>query len=230
MPVLILLIYYVHDLCLLNRYNYLTKFATYQAIQMIQSVTQNRTDKRLTKADFDRIGKAVMLCMPVCLPPGLKSVYNNIGFSYSLNCAYVQGVGNDRCKVLWTIYTDIHDYEDVHCFSEGTAGNRLTGAHAFTLQSRYDRPETIGQEISSTTLWSDLHIKNGEKKAIIEVTLYINAGKRKDAINCISELIGLFLLKVPGYKGHGQKDQSLFLPSHTIFYPNLGVFTDSPPQ
>ena len=54
-PVLFSLIYYVYDLAKMKRYNERMDFVGHQMAGMIQNISQNRADKRITKADLRNI-------------------------------------------------------------------------------------------------------------------------------------------------------------------------------
>ena len=60
-PVLILLIYYMHDLFKIQRYYSQTEFVAYQMAQMLQTVSQNRSDKKITLSDLKRVTAAAYL-------------------------------------------------------------------------------------------------------------------------------------------------------------------------
>ena len=103
--ILIILIFYAHDLALLSQYNRRMKFVAEQMASMIQNVSQNRTDKRITANDLRYIFAATFQS----IYPGLTMYGDGTGYRYKFGhmpaCAivYVKGESDGNVSCKWAL-------------------------------------------------------------------------------------------------------------------------------
>ena len=184
------------------------------AANAVQNVTQNRENKKLTKQDFVNICQLWSLSFP------LK------GIRMFSSLVYVQGTGNDKCKVMWFCNAELTKTaarwkHDNTTYTEG--GTISVGGSVSTLWGGYGHGgHKIKTECISTELFSDLHIKEGEIKIVLETQLHCDGS----IDNMNKETMGFHFLRA-SYKNYN----CAYIPQHVIFTPKPEIFDpNSPPQ
>ncbi len=219
-PLLLVIILYIYDI---NKFSYIKnciKTATYYGVNIIQNISQNRTNKKLTKNDFINLSRTLILSLPISQAM-IQNKYKSQLYIIT-TMTLIEGITNDKCKVKWSIFTDFNEGQITKYVSNNNANTDITGTWASVLNYRYGCTAKINQEIISTTLFHDLHIKKGEIKAILEISFYNNhTGRTKN----IEELLETKLLKLPSLKGLGDT----YFNTHVIFSPKAGIFDISTP-
>lgn len=200
------------------------KNAAYYAVGAIQNVSQNRENKKLTKLDIQQIAAMWILCLPISLD-FINYKYLN-AVLISTNLTLVEGTGTDKCKVRWSGYTDRTRLPFTSWnVRKKNDGDTLTAAFAVSLHTRYGQSVKINQEVVSTNLYKDLHIKAGEIKMILELSFY-NSASMKGKIP-IEKAFGFNMLKMPSW---GNKND-VYLNTWVIFSPQNDIFDpDNPPE
>lgn len=220
--VFIIIIFYVYDLCLLKRVNSYMKSAACYAVNMLQNVSQNRSNKQLTRTDIENIARAWVLTLPISLDFIAGKTKNELLLVTAITL--VKGTEVNKCKVLWHSYIDFKKFPNIDRYNANNqSGKPITGAHACSLNSRYRVTAKIGQEVDTHNLYSDLHINPNEIKAILELSMYNNSGMKK--VITIEKAFGFLLINLPSYKN--LKDT--YFNTHVIFTPKFGLFSETEP-
>ncbi|MBE6447602.1 MAG: hypothetical protein E7015_03940 [Alphaproteobacteria bacterium] len=224
---MIMLLYYIHDLVLLKQIQRRMHFCTLCAVSMMQNVSQNRTDKKITKEDLDRIFKASYMTV-FSNPHDVCSKWSGKGWSGS-DITYfaplvilVEGTGDNQCKVNWYCWVDImQTYATINKYAKVTSGG-FGSSTAFSLC--YKNVGSIGQSRSASDFYPDLKIQKGEIKIIVETNIQYDRGKS------IKELLGFYLISPSKYPGCTSRQNPYFL-NYVIFSPRPGIFDPTtPPQ
>ncbi len=191
------------------------KTALHYTVNMMQNVTQNRLDKKLTKQDCINIHKAWLLNL-FSAPHNTPQLFSP--FMPSTSIILVVGTGNNRCKVMWTAFVDGRNYNAISLTTNNKKGSALIGATSCSLNGTYGHNEKIGQEVISTNLYSNLNIKQGEIKVIIELAMFCFSSDPKP----ISSYFGLKMLKL--HRLNTRKNRGSYLIEYIIFSPKIGIF------
>ncbi|MDR0677229.1 MAG: hypothetical protein LBF57_00945 [Holosporaceae bacterium] len=164
-PVLVVLMYYMHDVPKLARIHERMEFCAHCAVNMFQNISQNRADKKITLKDLDYIVSSAML-------PYFGGGTNQYAQSgYILPCGFepealiycVLGIGENKAKILWIAYSD---------------WNWLPGAKKFTYLSSAPSNRSIikgslNTEMDCSSIYKDLTIKDGEMKILFVKVLAV---------------------------------------------------------
>ena len=222
-PIMIMLLYYIHDLVLLKQIQRRMHFNTLCAVSMMQNVSQNRTDKKITKEDLDRIFKASYMAVFSNPEQTIKSIYKENSETFlSPTVILFEGTGNNRCKIKWYCWVDIKDNFSVLNKYVGKTSGVLTDNASCSL--KYKNAGNVGEEKDASVFYQDLKIQKGEIKVVVETCIYRNAGKS------IKELIGFYIFDPKIYPGNKNKYSPYFV-SYVIFSPRPGIFDPTtPPQ
>ena len=223
-PILIIVIFYVHDLALYAQLKSKTEFVAYSVVSMLQNVSQNRSSRRITLDDIRRIRCAASLIVyPAMLGFATSgrgsSAYRSVGHFLSLYIYCVVGTGNNKGKCVWRWDSGYQNTTVANSDSGTTTGNNLYAV------VRYQ-----GSETDTNNIYKGLTIKNGEMKIIVEISLRTGLCKYTNGQSVssvpISKRFGFYLItpKCPTPKGNGSHFHSV-----VIFSPNPDLFTTSPP-
>lgn len=228
MPVLIILLYYINDLSKLKRYYDQTEFVAQQMVNILQNISQNRTDKKINKDDIKYAASLAHLT----IYPG-KTMYadgKRGNASHELShmpyffIHYVRASPGGRASVLWSYY----------CFCYNAVNP--TGWQIGDVTGAYSNYSLVKRKIDADPkdIYSILKIDEGDDDKIIiecplfcrERTMSLNAyaasdnqdTRAKKAFNCI------LVTPRASYK------ESLFgfyFPSVVIFTPKKGLFDEN---
>ena len=220
---MIMLLYYIHDLVLLKQIQRRMHFNTLCAVSMIQNVSQNRTDKKITKEDLDRIFKASYMAVFSCPEKTLQQISGGKTNDATYFCPVVimlEGTGNNKCKVNWYCYIDITDVSCLTKYNSITSGV-WRSCSAATLSYKN---VTLHEEIDAKSLYDDLYIQNGEIKVVVETNVVRYTGKT------IKEIFGFHMIEPEPYPG-SKGGYAPYFYNHVIFSPRPGIFDPTtPPQ
>ncbi|MBQ3565080.1 MAG: hypothetical protein IJA14_02945 [Alphaproteobacteria bacterium] len=228
MPVLILLIYYMHDLFLLQRYHSQTEFVAYQAIQMIQSISQNRSDKKITLTDLRNIYTSVFLSVyPTNNFSSIAGAHKNNHWG-ELFLYYVRGNSDGTASVIWSL--------QINLFNNNEVRNTPSLVRAQAREASNGRSRIpIVQNVSPKTIYSKLNIGKNDIRMILEACLdYSTAGGYNlsngspNSTIPYDKVYGFHLLK-PKYGGRVSGEFTCF-NSIVVFSPNPNLFTETAPQ
>ncbi len=104
MPVLIILLYYINDLSKLKRYYDQTEFAAQQMANILQNISQKRTDKKITVNDL----KYAVTLASQTIYPGTTMFHNGICYGLchrpEFFITYVKGETDGIASCKWVCH------------------------------------------------------------------------------------------------------------------------------
>ncbi|MBQ3564639.1 MAG: hypothetical protein IJA14_00660, partial [Alphaproteobacteria bacterium] len=159
---MILLIYYMHDLFLIQRYYFQTEFVAYQAVQMIQSISQNRSSKAITANDLRYIHTAAFLSIyPTNNFSSIAGAHKNNHWG-EIFLYYVKGNDDGTANVEWGI--------DIHIFNQNTVRDSPSTVRINAREEQNNRSHvTMAKNVSPQTIYPKLKIGKNEVKMILEI-------------------------------------------------------------
>ena len=189
------LIYYLHDVPKLQRYQQQMDFVAQQVAQMLQNVSQQRTNKRITQNDIVNVARAAYLTVfpGVSMVP-IRNEWLPLGFYVECFLFGVRGEPNNKASVKWVIQL---------YFLRGSYFGVGSASSACIAQNK--------QNVYPSEIYPSLTIKDGEIKIIVECHLrygsthYFSDGRKCSDVS-FRELFG-FLVYTPqpdtfeSYKG-----------------------------
>ena len=211
------LIYYLHDVPKLQRYQQQMDFVGQQVAQMLQNVSQRRTNKRITQSDIANVIRAAYLTVF----PGVSMLASQkeiIPFGFFVQCSllYIEGEPNNKASVKWRLVCYITQGPFVSFIFKDISGQ---------------------QSVAPSVISPSLTIKNGEVKMLVVSELqYAKPFSFADGRKCrdvsFREAFGFLIHDPRPYDTNGNSHTNFcnFFTSHTIFTPAAGLFDDTRPQ
>lgn len=153
----------MHDLFTIQRWYSQTEFVAYQMVQMIQSISQNRSDKKITLADLRYILSAAYLT----IYPGTTMYWKNRGHEFAHFphpfVYYVKGLSNGNASCIWRV--QLHPSHSVCVSPQTMYAACVSESHSISIvQYKTDVPPA--------QIWPTLKIKPGEVKIIVETNVH----------------------------------------------------------
>ena len=111
------------------------KTGAYYGVNIIQNISQNRTDKKLTKNDFINLSRAWALSLPISQAIIQNKYQSQLNINTDL--ILIEGVDNDKCKVKWSIFTDFKEGQVKKYWSNNKVNNDIIETYASVLHPRY---------------------------------------------------------------------------------------------
>lgn len=219
-PVFLVLIYYMHDIPKSQRYKTQMQFVAQQMAQLFQTVSQGRTNKRITRNDFAWVGQAAYLSMfPGASVRPIRDSYLPIGYFVEFYVFYVIGEANNKASVKWMTFVYILGGGNPTVTTSSSQGHDGSAVKFKT-------------NVNPSEICPELQIKQGEAKIIIDAYLRYCDGKYfADGRPCKNvskrEVFG-FLFYTPFYYTHNA-DYYNYYNGRVIFTPADGLFSSSPP-
>jgi hypothetical protein len=201
------------------------KFCAHCLANMLQNVSQNRENKKITLNDI----RYVMTGAYQAFYPGttMFSLTSSKPFRHHychwpngfIHC--VKGNGNGTASVLWSVIFYTHDRKTPQMIEAGTRVNH------------YDSIIRTLKNVSPEQIYKGLKISGEEIKIMVECAVIritdshyeLSDGRKMNAISD-QEAFGFFMLnpqKVVGGSG------SVFYNTIVIFTPRPGLFDETPP-
>ena len=210
----------MHDLFTIQRWYSQTEFVAYQMVQMIQSISQNRSDKKITLADLRYIVSAAYLT----IYPGTTMYWKNQGHEFGHFphpfVYYVKGLSNGNASCIWRV--QLHPSHSGSVSPRTMDGGCVSEPHSASIVQ-------YKTDVSPTQIYPALKIKPGEIKIIVEALIFYgcdgNYWRFADGRRGVPsrEAFGLFLI-TPKRTGSG------YFNSVVIFSPNPGLFDEGGPK
>ena len=229
MPILIILLFYIHDLIKIKRYYSQTEFVAQQMANIIQNISQKRSDKKITLTD---LGYAASLAF-LSIYPG-KTMYSDrkrgnasheLSHFPKFHIHYVKGLSGGKASGIWALRFRIQ---------EGTTPTEW----AYTVMKSTDSDSKVkwGTNLAQSTIYPTLKMDEGKYKIILECVLYngessmsnneylatdSQSTRAKKSFKC------RLITPKPNYKsdGHGY-----YFDSVVIFTPKPGLFDETAPS
>lgn len=221
-PILIILLFYVNDLIRIRRLYSQTEFVGQQIVNMIQNISQKRSDKKLKREDISNI--FALACQTIY--PGTTMFVQEKGFEFAhtplFKLYYVQGLNGNKASCKWRIGADsyalTYNNPDLlnNCYtyaSTDSAGSSV----------RY-KTEVIPSEIYPT-----LKIDSGVNKIILEIAILRDSSNKNYGKGSITDKQA-FSLHLVNPKKRTWDRYLYFFTSVIIFTPKPGLFDETPPQ
>ena len=221
MPILIVLLFYIHELIRIKRYYAQTEFVGQQTANILQNISQKRSDKKVTVNDLRYTCSLAWLSVY----PG-KTMYSIDGSSDHhplihfpwVNMYLVKGEAGGKAKCLWG--------KVIRCSyginpSRWYVGDITSSVTSSTVTYRSD-------VVPAETIHPTLKINEGDKKIILETSIYWNKSYKdgnEKSVSTAHEAFGCYQVNPK----HLPKHNWLFFNSVVIFTPKPGLFSETPP-
>ena len=191
-------------------------------INVIQNISQNRVDRRITQRDLNYAryiaGQTYF--------PGLSQYAVNEGYQMGICPVFfiycVKGTDHNKCKVIWSM--------DGHSTTESPDDIKLG---SFSGTSSWSLVNSPNGELNSPDVYKSLEIEKGEVKILLE--FHINAlpsYKFWDGTSLFSiplpKRFGLFLISPKSCRN--SRNIYSYFNSVVIFNPKPGLFSETPPR
>jgi len=219
MPVLIILLFYIHDLSRLKRYYDQTEFVAQQMVNILQNIAYSRAQEGGTISASD-IKRAASLAY-LSIYPGTTMFTTKSGSEYHvfnhqprIYMHYVESNGDGTVSNVWSFWARTNS--NLSSWSGGT-----------------DKPtESIinwGENVPPSSIYPSLKMDDGNPRIILEVQFRWNPSQQRDAngktANSAREVFK-FLTVNPTSKG---QNNSAYFTSVVTFIPNAG-FSETAPK
>ena len=231
MPILIVLIFYIHDLVKLKRLHSQTEFVAQQMANILQNISQKRegVNRKITLPDIRYAASLAYLSMF----PGTARFtsnkvtiatsdlgYNPLGYIFC-----VKGNSDSTASVLWT--------RRFHF-----AGSVYNPASVSIDQYWLDRSNVKRlTKASPSEIYPTLKIEKDQIKIIIECAVHYSPANsysfsdgRKTRDVSPSEAFGLRLFKLSPPETRAGSNDAIYFHSAVIFTPKPGLFDATPPK
>ena len=223
MPILIILLFYFHDLVKLKRYYSQTEFAAQQFANIIQNISQKRGNKRITNNDL----RYACYLSHLTIYPGTMMLSNEIGYGFAhrqeLFMAYVVGNSDGTASCKWTL----------HLPTAGATSPKTYEIIKSKKESPYSSLIKFKSNAAPSEIYPTLKVSSGEEKIIVESTIMFRpAFARYDGSKpgSAKKAFGYFLLNPkPETKASTSEAQEWHYHSVVIFTPRAGLFNENPP-
>jgi Flp pilus assembly protein TadG len=221
-PVLIAIVYYLHDIPKYRRTWAKAEFITHEISGMIQNISQNRENKKITQNDLRYCVAAAFLSFypGTTQFPKSYNVFKQPG-SVCGRIFYVVGNADKTASVKWCM-----QYQLVYEKGDNTSPRTMS----ITKNDNTKLMVKTKNNVEPSEIYSKLSINPGETKVIIENAMYFSKAtdlKLTDGHTWAdfspSEVYG-FLFLTP--KPYSNTNYFIF---HVIFTPNPGLFDETPP-
>ncbi|MDR2780892.1 MAG: hypothetical protein LBB21_00290 [Holosporaceae bacterium] len=189
---------------------------------MIQNVSAERTDKKVTKRDLVRIACAAFL--PHFGGGTLQYSNGWVVKKYSSVMAlfYIQGTGNNKGKIMWIMYQN---------GISGTAnGILIQSSGVINGWAVFARDLTCGVEYDLDVIHKGLKINAGDIKIVVNAAVYIDIKYVfSNGVNIKStpSLWGFFIL-IPKTESPSVGQEYFYC--NMEFTPNFALFNEKGPQ
>lgn len=218
-PVFLTLIYYLHDIPRAQRYKQQMNFVAQQMSQMLQTVSQGRSNKRITWTDIKNAALAAYLTMypGVSMKP-TQPQYFPLGFYVEAYVYYVVGEANGKASAKWW---------------EGLYYTQLSPSYFSGSEDDSSRLVRFLRNADPAQIHSSLTIKPGEVKMIVECQLRHHKDKHfSDGRKCsdvsFREMFGFLFYNPSPLVGKSTDYKSCYIGT-AIFAPRDGLFSSSMP-
>lgn len=220
----------------MKRYNERMNFVAYQIAQIIQTVSQNRDDTKITVNDLINAWKAAYLTLfpGDTVTPTTRFEYP-LGYHVFYTIFYVKGTDDSTASVIWAASFAGDGGNDTILNSDMTENkNGSWYRKSYANYGEIDRMITnFSKNVSPDKIHPDLVIQKDEVKIIIECSLlYCPERNFADGRQCskvpFQKALGFYFIS-PRRVGQSSHFYS-FLNAAVIFTPKSGLFSETMPQ
>lgn len=227
-PIFIILLFYINDLVRLKRWHSQTEFVAQQMANIIQNISQKRSNKKITANDIKyAVSAAYLSAFPGTSRFTSNKVTNSTGeLGYNpLGLIYcVQGITDSTAKVRWV--KRFHMAGITYNPSQVAIDNTINRSNVKNLSNA-----------SPSEIYPTLRIEKDQIKIIIECAIHYSqasgysfADGRRTASVSPSQAFGLKLYKLsPPVTRDGTNNDAIYFHSAVIFTPNPELFNETAP-
>lgn len=224
LPILFILILYIHDLTYYKRIKGKTEFIAYEMANLFQNVSQNRTNVGITWNDCRHVTAAAYLTF--YRGTTMYSPHKESGghFPHPL-IYYVKGLDNGNASCIWRA--------QMHPAGDTTPNNMSGGVSYNDYLISVVRYKT---NVPPAQIYPGLTIKPGEVKIIIDAIIYYHSGYWGAKGLSPRDVFG-FKVITPKFRNEktgsisgGCNQNTGFFNSVVIFTPKTGLFSETPPK
>lgn len=228
MPVFVILLFYINDLVRLKRWRSQTEFVAQQMANIIQNISQKRSNKKITANDIKyAVSTAYLSAFPGTSRFFNKKATNDLGYN-PLGFIYcVQGISDSTAKVLWAKRFHISTGQIFNPSQVVVQNTNIRRSNVKNL--------TAGG--SPSEIYPLLRIEKDQIKIIIECAIhyypsdsyYFTDGRRTSNVSP-AHAFGLRLYKLaPPVTRDGVANDAIYFHSAVIFTPNPELFNETAP-
>ena len=220
-PVFLALIYYLHDVPKVNRYNEQMKFVSYQLAQILQTTSKYRANKAITKRDLKYAADAAYLSIypgtSMRTKGGLGGPFVGPGFPNGA-IYYVKCDASGRASVKWILH---YQY-----------GGASTGG-VFHIANELRSRVKVLSNAAPESIYPGLKMQPGEAKILVapiifyspEETYYIKVDGRRWNQSTTREEFGFLFASPP----HNGVSHEFYFENVAVFAPSAGLFSETVP-
>jgi len=224
MPILIILLFYIDDLVRIKRYYSQTEFVAQQFANIVQNISQKRTDKKIKIDDLRCCFSAAYLS----LYPGTTMFFKGQGHEFAhipyIEVYFVRGLEHGKASVFWRM--NIHTSElstisplKIQCEPRLPINDYICSSVRFL------------QNVNPEQIHPSLSIKYGEEKIIVESFLRWDVDCKYSNGTIASNPKQTFKLYLASPNGrYFNSSTGGFFHSVQIFTPKPGLFNETPPS
>lgn len=217
MPILIVLLFYIHDLVKIKRLYSQTEFVAQQMANMIQNISKKREDKKLNKNDFKHITSLAWLTMF----PGMTKYAKSLGYVPAMMIAYIEGLDNGNAHCCWRVWSTYENSTTANSDMHWDIGTDSYHFHTVHLSNK----------ASPSSIYPSLRVNPGEYKIVLEVALLTHpTWKNKAGQSTTKQKYGFHLVNPRVNGDRGVADFHLCFNSVVIFTPKKGLFSETAPS
>lgn len=219
-PLLLMLLFGMCDIFKMTQMQDKTNFCAHLIVQMIQNISQNRKDKKITLNDLADICRFVgYVTYPGTTQYSVvdrRHIYGHFPFTH-FYC--VKGLSGGKASVIWLCY-----YRPITVsanFDKALKGSSI----ACVVNDK--------KSVDPSKIYPTLKINEGEIKILVVNFIYCYRSLDRYAdgsrIKSVKELFRLYLLYPPSLPSPREEGRSFF-HSVAIFTPRLGLFDEEGPK
>ena len=183
-PIMIMLLYYIHDLVRLKQIQRRMQFCGEIMVNMLQNITQNRENKAVTKTDYAHSMYAAFLAYLGSDQKiyGEKSDEQHLFYFPHPTLFCIKGLDNGKVKILWIMHPTWYKYpSNLNAPGVRTAQNDKTHINEFSII-----PALLNTETNPENISKNFRINAGEIKMVLEVCFFTRyPEKAKHHFGCI---------------------------------------------
>jgi hypothetical protein len=197
----------MHDIPKYKRIKAKMEFCGHSMVNILQNVSQNRPDKKVTRRDFAHSIYAAFLAYY----GGETKRYTGsaaIFFPHPM-LYYVKGLANGKARIIWMMKPGWYKVPNQYNNPDTATSGNWNAISSVNTQAGIDLP--------ATDIYPPLQIKEGEKKLILEVCFC--KGSTQEARKYFG-----FLLTSP--KSFGDY---VYFNTIVVFTPKAGLFDETVP-
>lgn len=211
-PVLFSLIYYISDLATYKSHIQKMEFCTHCMVNILQNISQQRSNKAITKQDFIYATYAAFNCWfgGDLRQYGARPNQQNYYYFPHPILFCVKGLANGKAKILWLIHPDW--YKTPNSYNSPWIRNSADDDTHTAFSTIKMKLQT---EVNAADITPRFSIKEGEIKMILEGFMF---GPSEQA------RLGFSILKPRAVNEYA------FYNKVVIFTPKPGLFSETPPQ